>query len=37
MQRAAALARVGRLGQSLGRRQLATVSDAPLSRKVEST
>ncbi|KAF2660611.1 aconitate hydratase [Lophiostoma macrostomum CBS 122681] len=29
--------RLGRLGQSLGRRQLATVSDAPLSRKVEMT
>jgi aconitate hydratase len=29
--------RLGRLGQGLGRRQLATVSDAPLSRKVEMT
>lgn len=29
--------RLGQLGQTLGRRQLATVSDAPLSRKVEMT
>ena len=31
------LSRLGQLGQSLGRRQLATVTDAPLSRKVEMT